>query len=93
MEESQGKPAEADFPEQVRQHRQKHGEDKSLHERVAELLRNSGYEEQHRKAEWMAVSKDTNVYLETMEAARNTKAEADGIGTSGMGCLRGSIQP
>ena len=34
----------------------------------------SRYEKQHGKVEWMAASKDTNVYLETMEAARNTEA-------------------
>lgn len=75
MEESQGETERAHFPEQVWQYYQNHGEDKSVHERMAELLRNSGYEEQRREVEWMAVSPDTNVYLETMETAQNKEEE------------------
>ena len=57
------------FPEQVREHHPNHGEDKSLHERMAELLRDSGHEEEHRKPEWMVIPSDTDVYLETVETA------------------------
>ena len=87
MEESQGETAQAHFPEQVRKYRPNHGEDKGLHERMAELLWDSGYEEQHRKPEWMAVPPDTDVYLEAVETAENTQAEADGSGNAGMGRL------
>ena len=60
---------------------------------MAELLRNSRYEEQHGKIERMAVPPDTDVYLEAMEAATNPEAKADGLRAAGMGGLRGSIQP
>ena len=86
MEEGQGQTAQAYFPEQVREHYPNHGEDKSLHERMAELLRNSGHEEQHRKPERMAVPADTDVYLETVETAKNPEEKADGSGITGMGC-------
>ena len=39
---------------------------------MAELLWDSGHEEQHRKPERMAVSSDTDVYLETVETAKDT---------------------
>ena len=87
MEESQGQTAPVHFPEQVREHYPNHGEDKSLHERMAELLRDSGHEEQHRKPEWMAVPPDTDVYLETMETAKDPKKKTDGAGIAGMGSL------
>ena len=44
-----------------------------------ELLWNSRHEEQHRKPEWMAVPPDTNVYLETVETARYTQTQANGL--------------
>ena len=40
----------------------------------------------------MAVPSDTDVYLETMETAKDTQAETDRFRTTGMGGLRGSIQ-
>ena len=54
---------------------------------MAELLRNSGYEEQHRKPERMAVPPDTDVYLETVETAQNPEEKADRPGITGMGGL------
>ena len=54
---------------------------------MAELLWNSGYEEQHRKSEWMAVPPDTDVYLETVETAKDPEEKADGIGITRMGSL------
>ena len=74
-------------PEQVREHYPNHGEDKSLHERMAELLWDSGHEEQHRKPEWMAVPPNPDVYLETMETAKDPKKKTDGAGLTGMGSL------
>ena len=59
---------------------------------MAELLRNSGYEEQHRKHEWMAVPPDTDVYLETVETAKDPEEKADRLGLTRVGSLRGSIQ-
>ena len=59
---------------------------------MAKLLRDSGHEEQHRKPEWMAVPPDTDVYLETMETAKDPKKKTDGAGIAGMGSLWGSIQ-
>ena len=57
----------AHFPEQVRKHRGSYETYRSIYARMAELLRNCKYEKQHRKPKWMAVPKDTNVYLETVE--------------------------
>ena len=82
MEESQGKPAQAHFPEQVREYYPNHGEDKSLHERMAELLWNSGHEEQHRKPERMAVPPDTDVYLEAVETTQNENEKTNRTGSS-----------
>ena len=55
--------------------------------RMAELLQYGRHEKQRRKAEQVAVSKDTNVYLETVETAKDTKTEADGVGNARMGSL------
>lgn len=41
-------------------------------------------EEQHRGPERMAVSSDTDVYLETMEDIKDTKEKAVGTGPAGM---------
>ena len=87
MEEGQGQTAQAYFPEQVREHYPNHGKGKSLHERMAKLLWDSGYEEQHRKPEWMAVPPDTDVYLETVETAKDPKEKTDGSGPARMGSL------
>ena len=85
MEESQGETATVHFPEQMWEYHPSHGKDKSIHERVVKLLRNSGHEEQHRRPEWMAVQKDTDVYLETVETAKDAKTEADRTGNARMG--------
>ena len=60
---------------------------------MAELLWDSGYEEQYRKPQRMAVPPDTDVYLETVEIAQNPEEKADGPGITRMGCLWGRIQP
>lgn len=54
---------------------------------MAELLQYSRHEEQYRKAEWMAVQKDTDVYLETVEIAEDPKTKVDRAGDAGMGSL------
>ena len=87
MEESQGEAEKAHFPEQVRKYSNDHGTYKRIYARMAELLQYSRHEEQHRKAEWMAVQKDTDVYLETVETAKDPKTEADRTGNAGMGSL------
>ena len=68
-------------------HRRGNGKDKGLYARLAELLRNSRYEEQHRRPEWMAVPPDTDVYLETMEVTKDTEEKAVRIGIAGMGSM------
>ena len=75
------------------QYHPNHGKDKSIHERMAELLRDSGYEEQYREPEWMAVSTDTDVYLETVETARNKSEETHRSGSSQPICGNHSIRP
>jgi hypothetical protein len=87
MEESQGQIEEAHFPEQMRKHSKSNRTNQSIHARMAELLRNCGYEEEHRGNEWMAVSKDTNVYQETVETAEDKEAEAVRTRFAGMGGL------
>ena len=59
---------------------------------MAELLWDSGHEEQHQKPERMAVSPDTDVYLETVETAKDPEEKADRLGLTRVGSLRGSIQ-
>ena len=87
MEESQGEAEKAHFPEQVRKYSKDHGTYKRIYARMAELLQYGRHEKQHRGTEWMAVSEDTDVYLETVETAQNTKTEAYGTGTARMGSL------
>ena len=87
MEESQGQAAKAHFPEQVRKYSKDHGTYKRIYARMAELLQYGRHEEQRRKAERVAVSKDTNVYLETVETAEDPKTKADGVGNARMGSL------
>ena len=60
---------------------------------MAELLWDSGHEEQHRKPEWMAVPPDTDVYLEAVETAEDTQTETDRTRAAGVGGLRGGVQP
>lgn len=52
-----------------------------------ELLQYSRHEEEHRRPEWMAVQKDTDVYLETVEIAEDPKTKVDRAGDAGMGSL------
>ncbi len=70
-----------------------HGEDKGLHERMAELLRNSGYEEQHRKPKRMAVPSDTDVYLEAVETAQNQDEKTQRTGSGRPLCGDNSLRP
>ena len=44
---------------------------------MAELLWNSGHEDQHRKPERMAVPPDTDVYLEAVENSAESYKEFD----------------
>ena len=71
----------------MRKYSEDHGTYKGIYAGMAELLRNGRHEEQHRSPEWMAVSKDTDVYLEAVETAEDPKAEADRIGNAGMGSV------
>ena len=93
MEESQGKTAQANFPEQLREYHPNHGEAKGLHERMAELLWDSGHEKQHRKPEWMAVPPDTDVYLETVETAQNQNEETHRAVSGQPLCGNHSLRP
>lgn len=93
MEESQGETAQAYFPEQVREYHPNQGKDKSLHERMAELLWDSGHEEKHRKPEWMVVPPDTDVYLETVETAQNQNEETHRTGSRQPLCGNNSLRP
>ena len=92
MEESQGEAEKAHFPEQVRKYSKDHGTYKRIYARMAELLQYGRHEKQRRKAEQVVVSKDTNVYLETVETAEDPAKKAKGLGLAGVGSLRGGIQ-
>ena len=59
---------------------------------MVELLQYSSHEEEHRRPEWMAVQKDTDVYLETVETAKDAKTEADRTGNARMGSKWRSLQ-
>ena len=87
MEESQGEAEKAHFPEQVRKYSKDHGTYKRIYARMADLLQYGRHEKHRRKAEQVAVSKDTNVYLETVETAKDTITEADGVVNARMGSL------
>lgn len=87
MEESQGQPSQAHFPEQVRKYSKDHETNKRIYAWMVELLQYGRHEKQHRGTEWLAVSKDTDVHLETMETAEDPKTKADRTGNAGMGSL------
>ena len=87
MEESQGETATAHFPEQMWEYHPSYGKDKSLYAMMAELLWNSGHEEQHRKHERMAVPPNKDVYLEAVETAKDPEKKTNGSGNARVGCL------
>ena len=68
------------------------GKDKSLYARMAELLWNSGHEDQHRKPERMAVPPDTDVYLEAVETSEDEKEETHRSGSRQPLCGNHSIR-
>lgn len=78
-------------PEQVRKYSKSHEANKYLYEEMAELLQQSGHEKKHQRNEWMAVSNDTDVYLETVETDQNENGETNRAGSSqplcGNNCL------
>ena len=82
MEESQGETATAHFPEQMWEYQPSYGKDKSLYARMAELLWNSGHEEQHRKHERMAVPPNKDAYLEAVETAKDPEKKTNGSGNA-----------
>ena len=44
---------------------------------MAELLWNCGYEEKHRRTEWMVVPPNQGMHMETMEAAEEKDEKSD----------------
>ena len=68
-------------------HSESNGAHQSIHAGMAKLFQYCRYEEQHRSTERMAVSKDTNVYLETVETTEDKEAEAVKIRPAGVGGL------
>ena len=57
------------------------GQDKSIYERLAELLRDSEHEESHRRTEPMAVPSRKDVYLEALEEAEDEDSESMQVGS------------
>ena len=57
------------------------------------LLRNSKYEEQYRRYQWMALSQNTYVYMETMEETKDKGAKSNQDGSAGGFGMAGRKQP
>ena len=60
---------------------------------MAELLWDSGHEEQHGKPKQMAVSADTDVYLETVETAQKQNEKTHRTGRGQPLCGNNSLRP
>ena len=58
------------------------GQDKSIYERLAELLRDSEHEESHRRTEPMAVPSRKDVYLEALEEAEDEDSKSMQVGST-----------
>ena len=71
MEEDEDKTERAQFPKVLSEHTPFIGKDRSIHARMAELLWDCGYEEQDRNPQFMAVSQNPHVYMETVEVTQN----------------------
>ena len=71
MEEDESQAEGACVPEKSAETADFLGQDKSVHARLAELLRDSGHAETHRRIESMALPQNPNVYLEALEEAKD----------------------
>ena len=80
MEESQGETATAHFPEQMWEYHPSYGKDKSLYARMAELLWNSGHEEQHRKHERMLYRRIRMCIWKQWKLPKTRKRKLMGLG-------------
>ena len=60
---------------------------------MVELLWDSRHEEQYRRPEQVAVSQNPDVYLETVETAKDEETEPDKAGDTGILCMYGGEQP
>ncbi len=56
---------------------------------MAELLRNSKHEEQHRRDQRMALPQNTHVYMETVETSKNKEKKSDKDGSTRILCEYG----
>ena len=59
---------------------------------MAELLQGCGYEEQHGRTEWLAVSSNQSLYMETLEIAEDETEESDEARDSGVLCKYSGVQ-
>ena len=64
-------------------------ENQSVCKRMAQLLRNCKHEEQYRWHQWMALSQNTHVYMETMEIAQNKEEKSYKNGNPWILCEHG----
>ena len=60
---------------------------------MAELLWNSKHEEQYRRHQWMALSQNTYVYMETMEETKNKGKQPNEDGSAKRFGVAGRKQP
>ena len=82
MEEDEGQAKGACIPEKGAETANFSGQDKSVHARLAELLRDSEHEESHRGIEQMALPQNPDVYLETLEEAEDENPQPAKAGRS-----------
>ena len=68
-------------------------ENQDIGKRMAELLRNSKHEEQHRRDQRMALPQNTHVYMETVETSKNKEKKSDKDGSTRILCEYGGKLP
>lgn len=93
MEKVQVKVKRLIFPKVCTKYQTITRENKSVCERMAELLWNSKHERKYRNNQLVAVSSDPDVHLETMEETKNEGKKPKKDGNPKEICTYGSKQP
>ena len=69
-----------------------HERSETVHDRLAELLRDSVHEAEDAGMGQMAAAQDSGIYLEAMEEAENQTEKPDEAGRAGVFCANGGEQ-
>ena len=93
MEEVQDKTEIPVFPQVCAEYQAEPWENQGVRKRVTELLWNSKHEEQYRRHQWMALSQNTYVYMETMEETENKGKQSNEDGSAKRFGVAGRKQP